>query len=248
MARREPRNLIVIRTDRITTNMLRVTLGGEGMSNFPEDHAGGYVKLMLPHSDGEQSITRTYSIRHQRENEIDIDFVLHGDGGPASRWALNCQMGDSILVGGPGPKTLVDPRADWFLLAGDMTAMPAISVNIENLPSDAIGYALIEVIDEEDIQQLSKPNGFEIKWLINPNPGENSQMLNDYVKDLPWLEGQPSVWVACEFNSMRNLRDYLRAERQLDRNNLYISSYWKYGNNEDAHREAKRADAKALAS
>ena len=246
MARREPRELTVIGSKRITTNMHRVTLGGKGMRDFPEDHEGGYVKLNFPQPDSERPVTRTYSICIQRENEIDIDFVLHGDGGPASRWAVDCRDGETIMVGGPGPKTLVDDQADWVLLAGDMTALPAISVNIEQLPAEAIGYVVIEVIDEVDIQPLSTSVGIEVKWLINPKPGEDANLLSDYVRSLPWLEGQPSVWVACEFNCMRNLRDYLRTERQLSRDNLYISSYWKHGSSEDSHRDAKRADAKAF--
>ena len=112
MARREPRELKVIGSKRITANMLRVTLGGKGMRDFPKDHEGGYVKLNFPQPDSERPITRTYSVRFQRENEIDIDFVLHGDGGPASRWAVDCQDGETIMAGGPGPKTLVDQQAD----------------------------------------------------------------------------------------------------------------------------------------
>ncbi len=223
--------------------MHRVTLGGKGMRDFPEDREGGYVKLIFPQPDGERLISRTYSVRFQRENEIDIDFVLHGDGGPASRWAIDCQAGETIMVGGPGPKTLVNQHADWVLLAGDMTALPAISVNIEQLPAKAIGYVVIEIIDEADIQPLLTPVGLEVKWLVNPKPGEDAKLLNDCVRSLPWLDGQPSVWVACEFNCMRDLRDYLTIERELNRDNLYISSYWKYGSNEDSHRDAKRADA-----
>ena len=227
--------------------MHRVTLGGAGMLDFPGDHDGGYVKLIFPSADGDRPITRTLSIRAQRDHEIDIDFVLHGDGGPASRWAVACRDGETIRVGGPGSKTLVDNDRDWFLLAGDMTALPAISVNIEQLPADAVGYAVIEVIDEADIQPLPAPVGLEIDWLVNPHPGEDATMLADRVRRLPWRAGQPSVWVACEFNAMRTLRDYLRTERQLGKDTLYISSYWKHGSKEDAHRTAKREDAMALA-
>jgi NADPH-dependent ferric siderophore reductase len=60
--------------------------------------------------------------------------------------------------------------------------------------------------------------------------------------------GQPSAWVACEFNSMRSLRDYLRTERGLRRDNLYISSYWKHGGDEGSHRDAKRLYAATLVS
>lgn len=248
MARKPPRELTVLQTERITPNMHRVTLGGAGMGDFPENYEGGYVKLFFSPLDADRAVTRTYSIRTQRETEIDVDFVLHGEhGGPASRWAVSCQAGDTIHVGGPGPKTMVDQTKDWFLLTGDMTALPAISVNLEQLRSDAVGYVVIEVIDAADIQTLPLPVGIEIEWLINPHPGENPTLLSDYVRSLPWLDGEPSVWVASEFSAMRSLRDYLRTERELGRDNLYISSYWKLGAREDAHRVAKRADAEALA-
>jgi len=247
MAKRPPRELTVIATERITPNLHRVTLGGAGMGDFPEDQAGGYVKLNYPPTEDGRPVTRTYSIRAQRAGEIDIDFVLHGDGGPASRWAVTCREGEKIMVGGPGPKTMVDRAGDWFLLAGDMTALPAISVNIEQLPADAMGYVAIEVVDEADIQSVPAPPGMDVKWLVNPRPGEDANLLASHVRSLPWLSGQPSVWVATEFSAMRNLRDYLRFERGLGRDNLYISSYWKHGSREDAHRIAKRADAEAAA-
>ena len=245
--KREPRELMVIRSEQITTNMHRVTLGGEGMRNFPLDYAGGYVKFRFFNSELEKPITRTYSIRNQRENEIDVDFVLHGEnGGPASRWAISCKAGDNILVGGPGPKTMLNHDMDWFLLIGDMTALPAISVNLQQLPPNAIGYIVIEIIDESDIQLLTIPEKMEIKWLVNHNPGEEPNLLVNYVRNLTWLDGKVSAWAACEFSSMRNLRDYLRNERQLSKENLYVSSYWKYGNDEDNHRVAKREDAQSL--
>lgn len=44
---------------------------------------------------------------------------------------------------------------------------------------------------------------------------------------------------------MSRLREYLRNERHLTRRQLYISSYWQHGSNEDAHKQAKRADSDA---
>ena len=88
---------------------------------------------------------RTYTVSAQRDDEIDVDFALHEAEGPASMWARNAQAGDQVLVGGPGPKKLINNDADWFLLVGDMTALPAITVNLAQLPADARGYAVLEV-------------------------------------------------------------------------------------------------------
>lgn len=243
MAKPAPRELIVSRKEKITPNMLRITLGGKGMDNFPADQESAYVKLMLPAGEGERPMVRTYTIRAQRADEIDIDFALHEHMGPATQWAVDAKTGDAITLGGPGPQKLINPEADWFLIAGDMTALPAISVNLERLPSNAKGNAVIEVIEKGDIQDLATPEGFHIEWLINPEPGQNSGLLSDHVKNLPWPEGQPSVWAACELSSMQNLRIYFRGEKKLDKHSLYLSSYWKYGGSEDKHRVAKRLDA-----
>lgn len=246
MARPEPRTLAVIGKHHVTPNMLRLTLGGSGMAGFPSDQTSAYIKLRLFDDKSGKDVVRTYTVRNQRDGEIDVDFALHEDTGPATRWALNAEPGDAILVGGPGPRKLVHPDADWYLLVGDMTALPAISGNLELLPDTATGHAVIEVTDKADIQDLKAPDGISVQWVINPHPGADSDRLIDHVRSLGWRDGMPSVWAACEFSSMRKLREYFRVERAMPGSHLYISSYWKLGSNEDNHKIAKREDAVAL--
>ncbi len=245
MKRPDPFRFTVLAKQRVTPRMLRVTLGGEGMRRFPADQASAYVKLLLPVPGRERPLLRTYTVRAQREDAIDIDFALHGEGGggPASAWAVDCQPGDSIDIAGPGPKKQVDPAADWILMVGDMTALPAISVNIEQLPPGARGRAIIEVPDEADRQTLPAPDGFAIEWVVNPRPGQATPLL-DAVEALDWPDGAArSVWAACEFTSMRALRAHFRDVRGVTREQMYISSYWKQGSDETAHKVVKRADA-----
>lgn len=245
MNRAAPYRFTVLRKRAVTPHMLRITLGGEAMQRFPTEQASAYVKLLLPPTqDGARPLLRTYTVRAQRADSIDVDFVLHGDeGGPASRWAQRAQAGDPIDVTGPGPKKLADEEADWILLVGDMTALPAISVNLEQLPPSARGHAIIEVPDAADIQSLQAPSGFAIEWVVNPEPGSTAAPLCDAVAALDWPSGRVSAWVACEFSSMRALRRHLREERGLDRKQFYISSYWKLGSDETSHKALKREDA-----
>lgn len=245
MSRPAPRTLQVIASRYITPNMLRITLGGSQIATFPADQEGAYIKLMFPGEVGAKDMVRTYTVRYQRPNEFDVDFVIHDDGGPASDWAKNACPGDDIRIGGPGPKKLVDNTADWFLLAGDMTALPAMSVSIEQLPADARGHAVIEVAEEGDIQTLAHPPSFTLHWLFNSHPGKDSRVLVDRVRQLAWLPGRPSVWAACEFSEMRELRRYFKEERQVARQDLYVSSYWKCGSSEDQHKVVKRQDSEA---
>ncbi|MBM6551791.1 siderophore-interacting protein [Marinomonas ostreistagni] len=243
MAKPEPRLLSVIRKSFITPNMLRLTLGGAGLKDFPEDQESGYVKLIFPVDGGR--LMRTYTIRHQRADEIDIDFAIHGDTGVACHWALHAQPGEEILVGGPGPKKLASEAADWNLFIGDMTSLPAISVNLGQLSKNAKGYALLEVQSEDDIQQLDKPEGITIKWIVNPTPGADSESLLNHVKQLDWLDGSLAVWAACEFSSMRALRQYFKGRDEVSKSDIYVSSYWKHGLNEDQHKVEKRIDLDA---
>lgn len=247
-----PRQLTVIAKRKITPNMLRVTLGGPGMDGFPAGNTGGYVKLNLPNPDRpEKMLVRTYTIRHQRSGEIDLDFALHGQtatgsAGPATEWAQSSSEGDVVSVGGPGPAKPLPGGSGPFLVVGDMTALPAISVNLELLDKDATGIAVIEIMDESDAQDLPRPAGVQLYWVVTPQPGQGTAQLVSKVKDAGLAKQQGSyVWSASEFGAMQALRSYFREDCGLGPDLLYISSYWKSGLNEDAHKVIKREDAEA---
>ena len=242
-----PRNLAVIRKAYVTPNMLRVTLGGSELASFPEDSEGGYVKLQpAAPGDSDKPLVRTYTIRSfhpptaDSEAELDIDFVTHEGEGPAAKWAMDCAPGDTIKVGGPGPRKSLDHTADWFLLVGDMSALPAISVNLERLPADAIGHVLLEVISPDDRQPLNVPPGMRVEWFVNATPETPGQVLLDAVKALPNLTGQPSVWIAGEFSQSLAIRTYLKSHLDIARTHMYASSYWQIGQTEDGHRISKQ--------
>lgn len=243
--RPEPRNLDVIETVRLTPNMHRVTLGGEGFVGFPPDTDGGYIKLRLSDPESGKSLVRTYTIRSQSEASIDVDFALHGSkdkSGPATDWALNTVPGDKILVGGPGPAKPLPDGSGPFLLVGDMTALPAISVNLENLPNDATGHVVILIREKTDEQTLTVPTGMKVHWIVETDLGANPKILNQAVRDILAIDDMEYAWVACEFEAMKLLRQYLRVEQNFGKDRLYISSYWKRGMVEDEHKKAKRED------
>ena len=105
----------------LTPHMRRITLSGESLGEFPEDQESGYVKLFFPEEGGQldgrgnadsaKEVRRSYTIRafDAQALELVLDFVDHGDTGPASRWAGTCQVGDSITIRGPGDK-------NWLIL------------------------------------------------------------------------------------------------------------------------------------
>ena len=242
-----PRELEVLNKRQLTPHMLRLTFGGPGMKAFPaSDQSGGYVKLMIEQEGSDSPLVRTYTVRAQRPGEIDVDVALHDDHGPASGWAMAAEPGARLMVGGPGPSKPVDDQADWCLLVADMTALPALAVNLETMASTHRGAVFIEVTSEDDIQPLAHPEGMTLHWVINPQAGigEGGGPLIEAVKAWPWPEsGRGFVWGACEFSGMRALRYYARQVRGLERRQCYISSYWKHGMAEDGHKVVKRDDA-----
>lgn len=247
MPKPAPRCYTVLNRQLVTPHMLRLTFGGDGMDAFPADQESAYIKLMVPDGEDEQgngrTTMRTYTVRYQRDDEIDVDVVLHEDGGPAATWASAAKPGDTLWIGGPGPAKRLPEDADWNLLVGDMTSLPAIGANLERLPREAKGHAIIEVTSEADIQWFDLPEGMQINWLINPHPGSDSERLVHALRELEWRPGKPGIWVACEFSAMRQLRRHLIDERGVGRRDMYISSYWKLGASEDGHRVVKREDA-----
>jgi len=244
-----PRTLQVKRKELITPHMLRVTLGGPGLDEFPKNSDGGYIKLRLSEPDVENGkpLVRTYTVRHfnDESRELDVDFVIHESDGPAVNWAQSCKPGDEIKVGGPGARKSLDFTADWFLLAGDMSALPAISANIERMEPSAKGYALLEIIHVDDQQELNFPPNIQVEWIVNSDPERENSILLDRVRALQWLPGRPYVWVAGEFSQSLAIRSFMKSERNIKREQMYASSYWQIGQTEDGHKISKREIADA---
>lgn len=252
MARTAPRMLSVVQTQQLTPNMIRVTFGGEALQDFPPGRESGYIKLhfppekrrILPLPGRSKPRLRTYTIRafDPESRQMTIDFVAHGDNGPASAWAQRARVGNTIATTGMGAKKLVDMDADWFFITGDMTALPAISVNLEQMPRDARGYAVIEIMHADDEQALDAPAGVELHWVVNPNPDQPNSLLADTVMALPWQQGNVNVWVATEFSTMRRLRRYFKQQRGVERGDIYASSYWKMGDTDEGNKRARQQD------
>ncbi|NAX22053.1 SIP domain-containing protein [Vibrio sp. V39_P1S14PM300] len=254
-----PTSLVVLSTTQLTPNMQRIVLQGDGLSRFPTDCAGGYIKLLFTPEggtdlsvldDNARPVMRTYTIReidHQSAT-VTVDFVRHQVNdtscGHAARWAMQAKPGDTINIAGPGTIQNLNTDADWFFLTADMTALPALSVKLASLPENARGYAVIEIQDKDDIQALEGPAGVTLDWVIADT---KTNRFVEKVKAKNWLAGNASVWCACEFESMRALRQYFRNEHGVDREFIYISSYWKNGVTEEGHKVIKREDAKATA-
>ena len=200
--------LEVVATRRLSPHLVRLTLGGEGFSDYQDrDATDKYIKLMfadpalgltMPYdmeelretlSPEQMPVRRTYTVRSvdHAAGTLDVDFVVHGEGGLAGPWAANAQVGDPVTFGGPGGMFLPDPDVDWYLLAGDESAIPAISSALEAMPAQATGIAIIEGAGPEDEIPLSTPEGIEVQWLHRGDIfSPESTTLAHTVIETPW--------------------------------------------------------------
>src|SRR2546429_3762223 len=131
---RPPLTLAVRRTEWLTPHLIRVVFGGADLEKFTDNgFTDKYVKLTF---DGAR---RTYTVRSHdpAAGELAIDFVYHGDEGLAGPWAAAARPGDTLSLAGPGGAYAPDPAADWHLLVGDESALPAIGAALEAMPAGA---------------------------------------------------------------------------------------------------------------
>lgn len=269
----------VVRTEPVMSHMVRVVLGGNGFDTFtPSEFTDSYVKLVfvaedidvaaLPHPltldsfadlpATKQPWVRTITVRRADPiaRELTVDIAVHGEHGVAGPWAATAQPGQPMYVMGPSGAYAPDPAADWHLMAGDETALPAISVALEALPANAIGQVFIEVAEPEDEVPLTAPEGVQINWILRggradlvgqDRAGDHAPLV-EAVKTAFWMPGQVDAFVHGEAQAvMHNLRPYIRKERGVDAKWASISGYWRRGRTEETFRQWKKELAAAEA-
>ena len=173
---------------------------------------------------------RSYTARRQDpgRGEVDVDFVLHGDG-PAAAWAAAAAPG-AVLAAAGGAELGARP-AGWLLLAGDETALPAMTRILAAADAGTRGVVLAEVPDPAEEQPLDAPPGVAVRWLHRHDiPPGASDLLVAAVAALDRPEGDDVfAWVAAESAAVRAIRADLRGRWGLARAQHHAIGYWRRG-------------------
>ncbi|MGW2792843.1 siderophore-interacting protein [Streptomyces sp. NPDC001251] len=213
---------------------------GQHRPVLPEqnDDATSWYQAFLAIPESERPWMRSFTIRRRLPgtNTVEIDFVLHGDSGPATRWAGSAGPGSRLGMVGPSslysaPVALTESIADsdWLLLAGDETALPAIATLLEALPERSRALAFIEVADVEERQDLGVAANTTVNWLYRDGTSAGrSGRLVDAVREAEFLPGRPFAWLAGESGAVRALRRHLVDDRGLDKRSIEFSGYWRF--------------------
>ncbi|WP_418957218.1 siderophore-interacting protein [Streptomyces tritici] len=262
-------SLQVDRTRRLGPSLVRVTFIGDDLKNFASGGRDQSLSLFLPHPGqeapvlpplddpdmyailgawramphDERAVMRSYTVREQRTEpaaEVDIDFAVHEDGGPACRWAQQAKPGDRVVVLGPavaqntGVRFQLPEDADSVLIWADETALPAASAILQWLPAETRAHVFLDVPYSGDRTELATEADATVTWLVREE-GAPSPVEAVAAAALPGAD--PYVWIAGESGAVKALRRHFVRERGIDRRRVTFVGYWRKGLSEDALRE-----------
>lgn len=245
----------VVATKRLSPTFVRVTIRGEELTGF-EDMGFDYSIRLFFLREGQTTLemptisntawiaqfllkpksrrpwVRNYTIRNTRPDlgEIDIDFALHGDAGPASAWAATVAPGEPVGVFPEGIYYLPPAPDRRVLLVGEESAVPAILSILERLDPSTVGDAYLEVPLEDDFtMDAVHPAGVELHWLARGDSSANPGALALETASQAELSGDPLyAWVAGEQALPTGLRRHLVATG-VPKSDITFVGYWKHG-------------------
>jgi NADPH-dependent ferric siderophore reductase len=246
----------------ITPSMVRVVLGGPGLDGFEmPDATDAYVNVALPpagapydavfepravreaHAEEVWPLRRRYTVRSwdAARRLLTLDFVVHGDDGVAGPWAATVATGDVLVFEGPGSGYRPDPEADWHLMAGDESALPAIAASLEAVPAGRPVVVRL-VCDGPDHEiALATAGDLDLRWLHRSGDADtDAALLADAVASLDFPAGRVHAFVHGEAGEIRAIRRHLLTERGLTRADMSCSPYWRRTMTDEAWRQVKR--------
>ncbi|BBG00529.1 MULTISPECIES: siderophore-interacting protein [Pseudonocardia] len=251
MSTTAPRLLQVARTERITPAMIRVTLTGEELADFPGHGPDRRIKMFFPVEGQERPAVprastggpvwpagearpaiRTYTVRRfspdaGEHGELDVDFVVHAGHGPAAAWATTAAPGAWVGVSEPGGRWEPDPDAEHHLVIGDESALPAVATVLETLAADHPAVpvrAVIEVADAGEEQRL--PGAAVVDWVHRGDAPAGTPLV-EAVRAATLPDGRGQAWLSGESAAVKELRGHLLTDRGFDRRAVYATGYWR---------------------
>lgn len=256
----------------LTPYLVRVELVDGDLASWelPEDlGTDAYVNVAIPPADAPYAAIfnpaevrelhdrshwparRRYTIRSwdPELRVLTLDFVVHGDSGVGGPWAAQAKPGDVLVFEGPGSGYAPDPDADWHLLVGDESALPAIAASLESMGDDASVFVRLVCDGPEHEIDVAGPSGMDLAWLRRSGDREtDTALMVDAVRAIDFPAGRVQAFVHGEADEIRALRRHLLGERGLSRADMSCSPYWRHDMTDEAWRAIKRDFVSAMES
>ncbi len=217
----------VLRREPLSAHLVRLTLGGAGLAGFastgiPDE----WVGLVVPG----QFQSRYYTVRSWDGAELVLDVVVH-ETGLVTEWAQLDVVGQTVTITEAKGSFAIPADAQWLILVGDLTALPAMARIAETVGLRT--YVLAEVPDELPDYL---PAGPQVTWLSPP--AEGASRLAEVVEGIDWPAGEGYFWMAGESGQMRAIRKHLMRVRHLPSAAYDVMGYWRGG----AERQPRAVD------
>ena len=261
-------------TSRITPSMVRVVLGDGDLDALRDAGRAGAAhrhlrqrrhpargralrrasfdpaQVRADHPADVQPARRRYTVRtwDDAAKELTLDFVVHGDDGVAGPWAAAVEPGDVLVFQGPGSGYRPDPEADWHLMVGDESALPAIAASLDAVPDGVLVVVRLLCDGPEHELDLPTPGQLDLQWLHRTGEPEDVDLLVESVRSLAFPRGRVHAFVHGEADEIRAIRRHLLGERGLSRSDMSCSPYWRRTMTDEAWRQVKRDFVAAMDS
>jgi NADPH-dependent ferric siderophore reductase len=201
--------------EELSPHLVRLTLTvdpGFTSTGIPDE----WVGLVVPG----QFQSRYYTVRSHDEGRLVLDVVVH-EVGLVTEWVVrdDC-VGSTVTVSEPKGSYALPDGAQWQLLVGDLTGLPAMARIAETSSLPTRTWAEVP-----DRLPNYLPSTAEVTWLDTPADG--SSRLAEVVETIEWPPGDGYFWMAGESAQMRAIRKHLMRERRLPASAYDVMGYWR---------------------
>jgi NADPH-dependent ferric siderophore reductase len=245
----------------LTPGLVRLSLGEGDLDGFAMPEAtDAYLNVAIPPADAPYDAVfdpaqvradfpqdtwparRRYTVRSWDavSHTLTVDFVVHGHHGVAGKWAAGAEPGDVLVFEGPSGGYRPDATADWHLLVGDESALPAIAASLQAVPRDALAVVRLVCDGPDHEVELASPGQVDLRWLHRTGAPEDDDLLVDALREVPFPRGRVHAFVHGEGGEIREIRRHLLVDRGLERADMSCSPYWRCDMTDEAWRAVKR--------
>lgn len=250
----------VSRIEQLGPAYVAIALEGEGLDGFePVDGVDSYINAAFPPEGApyeapfdlddlkelpneQRPFRRRYTVRRwiPETRTLWLEFSVHDVTGAGGRWASQAEVGDALVFTGPAGGYTPDPKADWHLLVGDESALPAIGASLEAIPAGAPVVVRLAVDGPEDEIDLVTPGALDLRW-VHRCESDDPEVLADAIAAADLPSGRCHAFVHGEAEETRAVRRLLLERSLVAADDLSCSPYWRRGMTDEDWRRVKAA-------
>jgi NADPH-dependent ferric siderophore reductase len=222
----------VVEVQDLSPLMRRIIVAADGSRGVTGSPPAQWMKVSFPSPPDQRQAGRAISMRRfdAANGRMELNFILHGDSGPASRWASQARPGEMLTLAGPRGGYAIDPKVSRYVLIGDATALPAIASIAEALPAMAQAEVIVEVADCREEQPLLSVASVRVHWLHSDTEAPGTTGRIELAVQAPSFEPSDCrIWLAGESFMVRAVLTHLLVDRRICPRAICAKGYWKLG-------------------